>query len=60
MPQKLQTVLLAIFVMLVLLAAVRTVASQPRQYRIALVLGILALVPQFGVLVERSDWLEAR
>ncbi len=50
--------LLAVFMMLVLLAAVRTVANEVRQYRIAVVLGVLALVPQFGVLVERNEWLE--
>jgi len=51
--------LLAVFLMLVLLAAVRTVANEARQYRIAVILGVLALVPQFGVLVERNEWLEA-
>ena len=49
--------LLAVFLMLVLLAAVRTVASRARQYIVALVLGAIALVPQFGVLIERAEWL---
>lgn len=51
--------LLAFFLMLVLLAAVRTVAGQVRQYHIAVVLGVVAVVPQFGVIVQRSEWLEA-
>lgn len=50
--------LLAVILALVLLAAVRTVANQVRQYRLALVLAVLAVVPQFGVLIERSEWLE--
>ncbi len=51
--------MLAIFLMLVLLAAVRTVAAHARQYRIVMVLGVVALVPQFGVYIERSEWLDA-
>jgi hypothetical protein len=50
--------LLAIFMMLMLLAAVRTVAGQPRQFRIALILGVFALLGQFGVFVMRIEWLE--
>ena len=50
--------LLAVFLTMVLLAAVRTVASRVRQYRLALVLAVLAVAPQFGVLIERSEWLE--
>jgi len=50
--------LLAVFVTLVLLAAVRTVASQARQYYIALVLGALALVSQFGILIMHWGWFE--
>ena len=49
---------LAVFMTLVLLAAVRTVANQARQYHIALVLGVLALVSQFGVLIMNLAWLE--
>lgn len=50
--------LLAVSVALVLLAAVRTVANQARQYHIALVLGVLALVFQFGILMMHLGWLE--
>jgi voltage-gated potassium channel len=50
--------LLAVIFTLVLLAAVRTVANRAGQYRVALVLAVLAVVPQFGVLIERSEWLE--
>ncbi len=51
--------LLAIFLLLMLSTAVRTVAGNARQYRIVMVLGVVALVPQFGVLIERSEWLDA-
>lgn len=50
--------LLAVFVTLVLLAAVRTVANQARQYHIAIVLGVLALVFQFGILIMHLEWFE--
>ena len=50
--------LLVSFMILMLLAAVHTVANQARQYHVALVLGVLALVPQFGVLIDRAAWLE--
>ncbi len=50
--------LLAVFLTLVLLAAVRTVANQARQYHIALVLGVLALVFQFGTLIMHLGWFE--
>jgi hypothetical protein len=50
--------ILAVILAVMLLAAVRTVANQARQYRVALVLAILAVVPQVGVLIERSEWLE--
>ncbi len=50
--------LLAFILMLMLLAAVRTVANHARQYHIALVLATLFVVPQFGTLIERSEWLE--
>ena len=50
--------LLSVILMLVLLAAVRTVANQARQYHIALVLAVLAVIPQFGILIDRSAWLE--
>ena len=50
--------LMAVFVTLVLLAAVRTVANQARHYHIALVLGVLALVSQFGILIMHWGWFE--
>ena len=50
--------LLAVILMLVLLAAARTVAGQGRQFQIALVLGTAALLSQFGVLGIQWAWLE--
>ncbi len=50
--------LLAFILIPMLLAAVRTVANHARQYHIALVLATLFVVPQFGILIERSEWLE--
>ena len=49
--------LLAVMLMLVLLAAVITVARHKREFQIALVLGVLALVPQFGLLISEFEWL---
>ncbi len=50
--------LLAVVLMLVLLTAVRTVASSRRNFQTALVLCIFALVPQFGVLFGDFFWLD--
>ena len=50
--------LMAVFLTLMLLAAVRTVANQARHYYIALVLGVLALVSQFGLLIMHWGWFE--
>ena len=50
--------LLVVFLTLVLLAAVKTVANQARQYHIALVLGVLAMVSQFGTLIKNLGWFE--
>jgi hypothetical protein len=52
------TWLVSLVVVLVLLAAVRTVAGRTNEYRMALVLGVIALVPQFGVLWNQPFWLE--
>ena len=49
---------LAALMAVTLLGAVRTVAHQPGPYRIALALFVIALVPQFGVLLDNSAWLE--
>ena len=49
---------LVVSLVLMLLAAVRTVANQTRQYHAALVLAVLAIVPQFGILIEQSEWLQ--
>ena len=51
--------LLAVFVTLVLLAAIRTVANQARQYHIALMLGVLAMVSQFAAMIMHPGWLES-
>jgi hypothetical protein len=52
------TWLVSLVVVLVLLAAVRTVAGRSQDYRIALILGVIALIPQFGALWEQPFWLE--
>lgn len=49
---------LAVFLALVLLTAVRTVANKPHQYYVALVLAVIALLPQLGVLFDGSHWME--
>jgi len=50
--------LLGVILMLVLLAAARTVAGQGRQFQIALVLGLAALLSQLAVLGPQWGWLE--
>ncbi len=50
--------MLSIFLLLVLLTAVRTVAHRRHEYLVAMALGVLALLPIFGVLLARADWLE--
>jgi voltage-gated potassium channel len=50
--------LMAVFLTLVLLAAVRTVATKARQFPVAVVLAVLALLSQFGVLIDSSGWLQ--
>lgn len=50
--------LLAVFFALVLLTAIRTVAREAIYYRIALVLAVVAFLPQVGVLFDDSRWLE--
>jgi voltage-gated potassium channel Kch len=50
--------LFTLFVILVLLAAVRTVSSRQGEFRIALVLAVLTLTSQLGVLLGRFEWLE--
>ena len=50
--------LLAVFLALVLLTAIRTVAKEALYYRIALILAVGAFLPQVGVLFDDSRWLE--
>jgi hypothetical protein len=50
--------LMVIITMLVLLAAARTVANVVVEYRVALVLAVLAVLSHFGALVEAARWLE--
>ena len=51
--------LLTLFFMLTLLAAVRIVVRRARHYQFALILGVVALVFQLGVFVDRAWWIEA-
>lgn len=51
--------LLAVFVMLMLLAAVRTVSQRPREYHVTLFLAVVALLPQFGVILDSSMQVDA-
>lgn len=51
--------ILTIMLLLVLLAAVRTVATRKRQYHLAVGLGLLAAVPQLGLLMDLPAWLES-
>ena len=50
--------LLSIFLILMLLAAVRTVANQARQYHFVLVLAVVAAIPHFGILMDPPAWLD--
>ena len=50
--------LLGVILMLVLLAAARTVAGQGLRFHIALILGLAALLSQLAVLGPQWGWLE--
>ena len=49
---------LVVVLVLMLLAAVRTVANHTRQYSAALILAVLAILPQLGILIDQPEWLQ--